>query len=57
MGAETADQRGNAGMWVSGKTTRSALLRAASWMRVMVFWTVLGVLRKMGETLQAAEGC
>lgn len=56
IGAETADQRGKAGICVSGKTTRSALFRAASWIRPTVFCTVLAVSRKTGATLQADFG-
>lgn len=41
------------GMCVSGKTTRSAALEAASRMRARVLERVAGVLRKTGETLQA----
>ena len=46
---------GYAGMYVSGKTTRSARLVAASRMRPTVFCTVFSVFRKTGATLQAAE--
>lgn len=42
-------------MYVSGKTTRSARLVAASRMRPMLFWTVFAVSRKTGATLQAAS--
>lgn len=56
MGAEKAAQRGKPGMCVSAKTTRSARLSAASRMRPIVFWTVAGVLRKTGATLQAGVG-
>ena len=45
IGAETAGQRGKPGMWVSGKTTRSAELVDASRMRERVLRRVAGVLR------------
>jgi len=46
---------GNAGMYVSGNTTKSARLLAASRINETVFWTVLAVSRKIGATLQAIE--
>jgi hypothetical protein len=47
IGAETAGQRGKPGMWVSGKTTRSALLggEEASRIRARVLERVARVFR------------
>ena len=45
---------GNAGMYVSGKTTILALARDARLIRAMALSVVARALRKMGETWQAA---
>jgi hypothetical protein len=42
-------------MYVSGNTTRSARLRAASCIKAAVFWTVFAVSRNTGATLHAVH--
>lgn len=45
--------KGKAGIYVSGKTTKSARLLAASRIKAVVFCTVLAVSRNTGATLHA----
>jgi hypothetical protein len=57
IGAERADQRGKPGMWVSGKTTRSALPECeASRMRERVLERVALLLLPVGILLVEVAG-
>jgi len=54
MGATTADQSGNAGMYVSGNAISAAPWRAASSMRLHALATVFSASRNTGATCAAA---
>lgn len=54
VGARMELQRGNAGMKVSGNTTRFAELEWAWWMTEMHFWVVFVAERKIGDAWHAA---